>query len=563
MNPEVLDDSGQENEAADVNQIRKYHSKYTSTQVFSFEEECELEKYLVKSSRMHYGLTYRQARELAYQYASCKMNSGPSTSRCDWKRPLSEHELREVVANMFSQNDDVDDEAASGENVFFAPVDTVFWFYKMDSKTKNEEKTGNTQSDSPYGENTVIQYFECSKCTLKEAYEYFGKSPPFVRSYVTEEDSYIIEDPFQPSKRSEFLILGAHCIIRTGWNLIHKRWCSEAGNKYVAEHLKQRGLIKVAGSEVADFLQGLITNDIHHLDHGMGSMYTMFLNTKGRIMFDAILYRTSQDKTFLIECDLQGIDLFQKHLKMYRVRRKIDIINLQNEFQVYSVFNPDNIEILEQTQHPHKLDGLIVPCTMLKETLPETSSTCKTYKDLSIYRDPRIANLGVRIIAPIQSDIEKQISEIFNVDNNSNHSYRWFRYNLGVGEGVSDLPMDNSFPLEANCDYLHGVSFHKGCYIGQELTARTHHTGVVRKRLMPLYFTQTSTNELENNTIVHEGVNLGKLRGVEGNVGLGLLRIAKALELKEISVGNGKATTIKPFWWPLESPKERLSVQKT
>lgn len=58
-----------EDEAANVNQIRKYHSKYTSTQVFSIEEEYELEKYLVKSSRMHYGLTYRQARELAYQYA--------------------------------------------------------------------------------------------------------------------------------------------------------------------------------------------------------------------------------------------------------------------------------------------------------------------------------------------------------------------------------------------------------------------------------------------------------------------------------------------------------------
>lgn len=69
INSEVSDDSALEDDAADLNQVRKYHSKYTSTQVFSVEEECELEKYLVKSSRMHYGLTYRQARELAYQYA--------------------------------------------------------------------------------------------------------------------------------------------------------------------------------------------------------------------------------------------------------------------------------------------------------------------------------------------------------------------------------------------------------------------------------------------------------------------------------------------------------------
>ncbi|KAF5271806.1 hypothetical protein FQA39_LY18821 [Lamprigera yunnana] len=336
--------------------------------------------------------------------------------------------------------------------------------------------------------------------------------------------------------------------IRNVWKSFNKNWCSLSSNKYVAERLQERGLIRVAGADVSDFLQGLITNDINHLHYGMGSMYTMFLNTRGRIMFDAIIYRTSQDKIFLVECDAQ-----------------IDITSVQDEFHVYTVFNPANIKVsnCKDFQSTPKLEGLIVPCTTLNETLPETSSTCKTYKDLSIYQDPRVGYLGSRIIAPIKSDVDKQILEIFNVNIDSKYTYRWFRYNLGIGEGINDLPIDNSFPLEANCDYLHGVSFHKGCYVGQELTARTHHTGVVRKRLMPLIFSQPLTQPPEENKISHNGVNLGKLRGVEGDAGLGLLRITKALELEEISVGNGRAKTSKPFWWPFEAPKERISVQKT
>ncbi|KAJ8971297.1 hypothetical protein NQ314_000774 [Rhamnusium bicolor] len=80
-----------------------------------------------------------------------------------------------------------------------------------------------------------------------------------------------------------------------------------------------------------------------------------------------------------------------------------------------------------------------------------------------------------------------------------------------------------------------------GCYIGQELTARTHHTGVVRKRLMPLYFSKIPTKLPTDNVILHENVNLGRLRGIEGNVGLALLRISKALNFGEFCVGNGVA----------------------
>lgn len=333
------------------------------------------------------------------------------------------------------------------------------------------------------------------------------------------------------------------------------------------EHLKQRALIKVAGAESSQFLQGLITNDMNHLEHGMGCMYAMFLNNKGRVIYDTIVYKMLQNDTFYIECDVNGIDVLCRHLKLYRVRRKISVDNVSDEYNVHSLFNIDNIKNIKKDRNeesvPKNLEGMIVPCDKLKAAAESSSSSIKTYRDLLVYQDPRVTALGSRIISPKTVNANEQISEILNITSSpETEMYEWYRYNLGVGEGIKDLPPNNCFPLEANCDYLHGISFHKGCYIGQELTARTHHTGVVRKRLMPLFFTNIPSKTPEE-SIIHENVNLGKLRGISRDVGLGLLRISKALELKSFSVGNGTAQTLKPTWWPLEAPKERLNLAKS
>lgn len=338
-----------------------------------------------------------------------------------------------------------------------------------------------------------------------------------------------------------------------------RRCFSATTTTNIFEHLTNRALIRVSGNESSDFLQGLITNDMTHLERGMGCMYTMFLNVKGRVLYDSIIYKTSESDTFFLECDLSGVEKLCKHLKMYRVRRKVDIASLVDDYNVFALFNVDHIESVKKEKKDGVLPGMIVPCDLLKTTLPDSSST-KVYRDLLIYRDPRISYLGSRVIAPKSVKASEQINDITTVS--SGTSYRWFCYYLGVAESANDLPPGDCFPLEANCDYLHGVSFHKGCYIGQELTARTYHTGVVRKRLMPLYFTKVPKKLPDDNRIVHKGNNLGKLRGVEGDVGLALLRIDKALECGEFSIGDGMARTVKPNWWPLEAPKERITVER-
>lgn len=333
-------------------------------------------------------------------------------------------------------------------------------------------------------------------------------------------------------------------------------------SKLILEPLKQRSLIRVAGSEASEFLQGLITNDINHLGQSPGgSMYSMFLNTKGRVLYDTIIYRNADSDNYLIECDKAASNSLVKHLKLYRVRRKIDISPLENEYSVHALFSV-NFHFDKLSEHYQKLEGIVVPCDKLKNTLPETSGRTKVYKDLTIFKDPRGMELGSRIISKIDANVKKELSEIVDNINDptSDKNYKIFRYYLGLGEGTEDLPPQNCFPLECNCDYLHGVSFHKGCYIGQELTARTYHTGVVRKRLMPLYFSKLPKKLPKESTIIHEGVNLGKLRGLEGNVGLALLRISKALGFGEITIGDGLARVTKPSWWPTEVSKERINI---
>ncbi|XP_049785663.1 putative transferase CAF17 homolog, mitochondrial [Schistocerca cancellata] len=329
------------------------------------------------------------------------------------------------------------------------------------------------------------------------------------------------------------------------------------GNVYAVENLTQRGLLKVQGVDVHNFLQGLITNDIRHLE-SMNSIYTLFLNVKGRVMCDTIIYKTREENVLLIECDSSYIHLLQKHLKLYRVRRKIDIDVADDKLKVWVFYRP--IDELDFSQGKVSYAKDIVS--------PETLGLYSHRDDVIICRDPRVAALGYRVVAPVDEIVHDTFARELGGSSlyDGFLNYRVHRYVLGIGEGICDLPPGVSFPLEANSDYLHGVSFHKGCYIGQELTARTHHTGVVRKRLMPVFFRSKPEIEIPSDAPIQlldsSKKSVGKLRAVEGKVGLGLLRVTEAIAAKNITVMGIIGETCKPQWWPQEAPKDRLAVSR-
>lgn len=328
---------------------------------------------------------------------------------------------------------------------------------------------------------------------------------------------------------------------------VNKLFSTAPRAKTALQQLKERTLIKLEGPDAPEFLQGLITNDIRHISNGVGSMFTMFLNIKGRILYDTLIYKTNVPDLFWLECDSQISNALQKHLKMYKVRRRVDISTL-TDHNIHVLFNTEGIQLEPRSASTFSVD-------YNKEILPTNTNEMKNHRGMLIFKDPRALHLGYRLISPANTNTNEIMKDLFTYENSN--AYKKLRYSLGIGEGVDDLSVGNSFPLECNCDYLHGVSFHKGCYVGQELTARTYHTGVIRKRLMPLLFTKLPKTLPENNVIVHNRVNVGKLKGIFENVGLALLRVEKALTFGTITVGDGEADVIRPAWWPIELPKEK------
>lgn len=325
-----------------------------------------------------------------------------------------------------------------------------------------------------------------------------------------------------------------------------KRLHTSSKYTFLAQKLTDRSLIRISGNDAIPFLQGLITNDMKHLTEGAVSMYAMFLNSKGRMLYDTIIYNTATSNTFFLECDSLILPSLKKHLMMYKVRRKIDVTSLENDFNVWAI-SDKNLADVDISN-------------MKLESPSESVPTIKN--DVIVCRDPRVSILGLRAIAPKDIDVVDEVkkrdaSKQFDII--EKNFYKSLRYKLGVAEGTDELPPEKCFPLEANCDYMHGVSFHKGCYLGQEVTARTHHTGVVRKRYMPVFFKENveitekdvpiSPNDSEK--------QIGKLRGAEKNVGIALLRIEEALKSPQLKMNNTLLKTVKPLWWPTEAPKER------
>lgn len=323
--------------------------------------------------------------------------------------------------------------------------------------------------------------------------------------------------------------------------------------------LHNRSVVQVSGTDASNYLQGLITNDMRHFEDGhtgskSKSIYAMLLNHQGRVLYDTIIYATMKDGTvsFLLECDTVAVDDFCHHLKTYKIRKKIDVVTMGSECKVWAVF--PNLDTMHKANlHTTDFDPV---ASQIQTDFAIDDKVC------ALTRDPRLATLGWRMILScnVTPQVVLQKSTLQTADKDS---YSILKYRLGIGEGVSDLPPGNCLPLECNADYLHGVSFHKGCYIGQELTARTHHTGIVRKRLLPLVLDKPLHGEGSSWAIISksDGKNIGKLRGHCNHYGLALLRLQDCFDSRVKLLVKGSLASIsadvqKPFWWPLEAPKD-------
>lgn len=312
--------------------------------------------------------------------------------------------------------------------------------------------------------------------------------------------------------------------------------------------LEDRSIIQVQGDEAPAFLQGLMTNDIYKLAEGeRKSLYCMFLNNGGRILYDAIISKGLLENQFLLDVDSRASNLARKHLSMYKVRRKINIG--MEDLSVYALFK-ESIEYDMKLENPSKRESIIGSTYCdgglgIEDTSLPIELTCLNYPD------PRLASLGHRLLLKDSDSLTCNIPNSCNMVDMSSYVYR--RCILGISEGVEDMPVGKCIPLEYNLDYLHGVSFHKGCYIGQELTARTHHTGVIRKRVLPLQFSgEIVKGEGEDFVVVKNdaGKTVGKVIRSNNGVGMGLMRLQESFAAQSLKANEATITVFKPKWWP-------------
>jgi len=294
--------------------------------------------------------------------------------------------------------------------------------------------------------------------------------------------------------------------------------------------LKSRTLIRVSGRDSNKLLQGLITNDMMELQGSQSSsIYSMLLNAQGRCMFDTLLYKLDNSKEeYMVEVDSSVTDTVIKHMKLYKLRSKVSFEDCSS-YKVYAMFM-DNKTLISK----------------------EDILSSFNHEDAFVFTDPRTDLMGLRLIVKQNGAGESAL--IDNYQLTDSNEYTNHRLALGVSEGHAEV--HGVMPLELNLALLNGVSFNKGCYIGQELVARTHHTGVIRKRIMPLKVLSANTgNEhVQLGAAIRSNKNkrIGKLIAMNDNCGLGLMRLQETLkESSPLNIeGIVELNATKPEWWP-------------
>jgi len=343
----------------------------------------------------------------------------------------------------------------------------------------------------------------------------------------------------------------------TKLTLIQSRQQLRHSSVWSCSHLSNRSVLRVSGDDRVAFLQGLVTNDIESLSFDQQrSLYCMFLNTQGRILFDALIYQGQEQTDFLLDVDKNVAALAKKHMSVYKIRKKVRIDPMEN-LAVFATFkddtpvNPPSLSTQSPVLGSTFCSGGAQTPGLGEENMESFSRHCK------VFPDPRLAALGSRVILDTNQckNIDAHLPD--DVALRSQDEYVQHRCILGVTEGADEVGVAKSTPLEFNLDYLHGVSFHKGCYLGQELTARTHHTGVIRKRIVPLLFNKQEENcdsTADINVLNEKGKNVGKIKKISGKVGLGLMRLKETFDAEKLTVGDSDTEILvsKPAWWPVE-----------
>ena len=284
--------------------------------------------------------------------------------------------------------------------------------------------------------------------------------------------------------------------------------------------LKDRAILYVNGQDARDFLQNLISNDINKVTDS-SSCFASLLTPQGKFLYEFIVVKHKSG--FFIDCEKSQSEEILKQLNLYKIRSKVEILNLSNEFVVAS-FGYEKYLSLDNSKD-------ILGFTM-------------RYREDPIVLDPRNKNLGARLIINLEKlylSLKKLGLEVSDVNEYYNLSHE-----LGIPQINTRNLQDKIFGIECNFEELNGIDFQKGCYVGQENTARIKLKDKLNKRLFAI---KVLNGELNGEEITFENKNIGKLL-INNKNPFALLK----LENKKfnfdanLKCGDASIKAIKPSW---------------
>ncbi|KAI9229814.1 MAG: hypothetical protein DHS80DRAFT_13422 [Piptocephalis tieghemiana] len=336
-----------------------------------------------------------------------------------------------------------------------------------------------------------------------------------------------------------------------------------------------RGVIGLTGPDATKFLQGLMANNVEPVGSGdIPGTYGAFLTPQGRVDREAFVFHYHPDRLgdgpkepgFLLDLPQDGVVPIMALLTKYRLRSKITIQDLSSAFTIWSRWS-----------------------TISNDPAPP-SSLQTPYLSLV---DPRAPDMGHRLLLPSSPEspwAEGKEEEVCG------SAYVIRRILRGVCEGPMDIWSGTSLPFDVNMDYAHAVDYRKGCYVGQELVSRTYHTGVIRKRMVPVQLIPLSSDhgsyDPTKPPILDPSIQLvfpppqtdirkmtsrpgktrsaGRWAGGIHNIGLALLRLEDIRERQPLTLTmvDGQDMLLSPYipsWWPISkdlSPSSSLSESK-
>ena len=283
--------------------------------------------------------------------------------------------------------------------------------------------------------------------------------------------------------------------------------------------LEDRGLVSITGEDAKNFLQNIITNDIEKVNSS-ASIFSALFTPQGKYLFEFFLIKSKNG--YLLDCDNKFTSEIIDYLLKYKLRSKIEIKNISTEYVI-------GLITLEKFADIQKSEN-------------KTSDTIE-FRNSPIFLDPRNKKLGARILSTLEKlhlTIKKLDLKIVKPD-----TYFAKAHSLGIPiNGIENLK-DQLFGLEANFEEFNAIDFKKGCYIGQENTARMKLKKKLRRRLLPI----SSSEKLNlGEEIFYNNTKIGKVL-IEQPYPFGLVKVVdpniEEFENKELLANNKKCKILK------------------